>query len=107
MVITRCSNSPNSSLLKAQAIEKKIKYDKLLDDIQRNNPGLKIALLTFAVGYLGSIIEDDFHAHLTSLGVPEQAHPVIVHHSDSIRLRKDVPRAMDGQGRARPSAQAH
>ena len=74
---TRCSDSRNSSL--PEAIERKeIKYDELLADIRLNNPHLKVELLTFAVGYLGSIIEDDFHAHLTSLGVPEQAHQAIV-----------------------------
>jgi hypothetical protein len=75
---TRCSDNRNSPL--PLAIERKeIKYLPLLENIRSRNKFLNVTLITFAVGYLGSLDQLQFQANLTALGIPPK-------HHDSIRL---------------------
>ena len=67
----RCNDSRQHSLLKAME-RKEVKYAPLCDALRVLNPSISITLLTFAVGYIGSIEEATFTQHLDVLGIPNK-----------------------------------
>jgi hypothetical protein len=65
---TRCSDDRKQA--NPQALERKlIKYGPLLASAQALNPHLSLNLLTFAVGYLGTLDQTLFSSHLRALGI--------------------------------------
>jgi hypothetical protein len=73
---TRCSD--NRNLPTPQALERKeMKYGPLLDSLCSLNPLLEIRLVTFAIGYIGSLNHSIFQSNLTSLGVSPGHHDTI------------------------------
>jgi hypothetical protein len=73
---TRCSD--NRNLPDPRPIEcKEVKYLPLLESARSLNPNYTIELLTFAIGYLGSLDQQHFQKNLTALGVSAQHHNAI------------------------------
>eukprot|EP00961_Rhodomonas_salina_P298526 3938156-Rhodomonas_salina.4 len=74
---TRCSESRNSPTL--DAIERKeIKYEPLLESLREHNNQWKFELLTFPIGYLGSIPTDTYHKHFDTLNIEAKHHDYIM-----------------------------
>lgn len=74
---TRCSENRHSPAL--DAIERKdIKYQPLLESLREHNNRWTFELLTFPIGYLGSIPTDTYHRHLATLNVDDKHHDSIM-----------------------------
>jgi hypothetical protein len=68
---TRCADDRKAPPL--HVVEHKlIKYSTLLDSIRHHNPQLQVDLLTFSVGYLGTLDPHQFTDHFKALLVPDK-----------------------------------